>query len=203
MVLDMDVQEQHFDHPPEMVERICTRAEARELKTVDKQLEQQKAQLESQCFDEAMEGDFQPEQMLELPPDNQRVHCPSLRCSSLPPCSPWSTLSLRASPSPSPQCGSLFPFSPGCVCVCVGCVEAVFVVCVCVLDFACAMYEDCHTQDGAMGIVEPRSVAIHRQAVINAVQALSEYLGVRRALAPHSFPLDDTSPHDPSGSAGS
>eukprot|EP00961_Rhodomonas_salina_P092424 1243442-Rhodomonas_salina.1 len=64
----------------------------------------------------------------------------------------------------------------------------------------------------SMGIVEPRSLAVHCQAVVNhdAVRALSEYLGVRCALAPHSFPLDDplspsptSSPPDPSGSAGS
>eukprot|EP00961_Rhodomonas_salina_P147619 1986987-Rhodomonas_salina.1 len=29
----------------------------------------------------------------------------------------------------------------------------------------------------AMGIVEPHSLAVHRQAVVNAVRALSEYLG--------------------------
>eukprot|EP00961_Rhodomonas_salina_P114195 1536272-Rhodomonas_salina.2 len=55
----------------------------------------------------------------------------------------------------------------------------------------------------AMGIDEPRILAVHRQAVVNAVWALSEYLGVRSPLAPHSFPLDDTSPPDLSGSAGS
>eukprot|EP00961_Rhodomonas_salina_P193794 2616371-Rhodomonas_salina.1 len=49
-----------------------------------------------------------------------------------------------------------------------------------------------------MGIKEPRSTAIHRQAVINAIRALTEYLGVRRALAPHSFPLEDNSNPDPS-----
>eukprot|EP00961_Rhodomonas_salina_P247525 3344228-Rhodomonas_salina.1 len=46
----------------------------------------------------------------------------------------------------------------------------------------------------AMGIDEPRSLAVHRQAVVNAIRALSEYLGVRRALAPHSFPHTTPSP---------
>eukprot|EP00961_Rhodomonas_salina_P092425 1243443-Rhodomonas_salina.1 len=61
----------------------------------------------------------------------------------------------------------------------------------------------------SMGIVEPRSLAVHSQAVVNAVRALSEYLWVRRTLAPHSFPLNNplspsltSSPPDPSGSAG-
>eukprot|EP00961_Rhodomonas_salina_P235166 3178657-Rhodomonas_salina.3 len=59
----------------------------------------------------------------------------------------------------------------------------------------------------AMGIAEQLILAVHSQAVINTVQSLSEYLGVRCTLAPHSFPLNDTSLHtsllDPSGSAGS
>eukprot|EP00961_Rhodomonas_salina_P257171 3475331-Rhodomonas_salina.1 len=45
----------------------------------------------------------------------------------------------------------------------------------------------------AMGIEELHSTTIHRQAVINVVWALSEYLRVRRALAPHNFPFEDNS----------
>eukprot|EP00961_Rhodomonas_salina_P131704 1772620-Rhodomonas_salina.1 len=59
----------------------------------------------------------------------------------------------------------------------------------------------------AMGIEEPHSTVIHRQAVINAVRALSEYLRVRLALAQHNFPLEDNfnsnSNSIPSGFAGS
>eukprot|EP00961_Rhodomonas_salina_P041103 553183-Rhodomonas_salina.1 len=65
----MDVEEQHYDHQPEMVERIRTRAGARALEMVEKQ--QQKADLESQYFDEVMEEDSQLERMRELPSDNQ------------------------------------------------------------------------------------------------------------------------------------
>eukprot|EP00961_Rhodomonas_salina_P190146 2565359-Rhodomonas_salina.1 len=49
----------------------------------------------------------------------------------------------------------------------------------------------------AMGIVEPRSVAVpsHRQAVINAVWALLEYLGVRTRSHPaHLSPRRHLSP---------
>eukprot|EP00961_Rhodomonas_salina_P296411 3936320-Rhodomonas_salina.3 len=50
-----------------------------------------------------------------------------------------------------------------------------------------------------------RTAVMHRklEAVTNTIRALTEYLGVRRALAQHSFPLDHTSTSDPSASAGS
>eukprot|EP00961_Rhodomonas_salina_P188437 2543239-Rhodomonas_salina.1 len=39
----------------------------------------------------------------------------------------------------------------------------------------------------------------HLQVVVAAVKALTEYLQVRRALAPHSFPLDRHESEGPSG----
>eukprot|EP00961_Rhodomonas_salina_P206693 2790156-Rhodomonas_salina.1 len=44
-----------------------------------------------------------------------------------------------------------------------------------------------------LGIREKRHPALLHDAVVTSIKALTEYLGVRRALAPHSFPLD----HDP------
>eukprot|EP00961_Rhodomonas_salina_P156070 2101529-Rhodomonas_salina.1 len=51
-----------------------------------------------------------------------------------------------------------------------------------------------------MGIAEPRTTAmIHCKAVTNAIRAraLPEYIGVRHALAPHNFPLEDNSNPSP------
>eukprot|EP00961_Rhodomonas_salina_P074052 994918-Rhodomonas_salina.2 len=51
-------------------------------------------------------------------------------------------------------------------------------------------------------VPEVRQEYIHRRVVVAAVKALTEFLNVRRALAPHSFPLDRHASEDPSGSVG-
>eukprot|EP00961_Rhodomonas_salina_P165149 2225321-Rhodomonas_salina.1 len=50
------------------------------------------------------------------------------------------------------------------------------------------------------GVPDVRQEYIHRRVVVAAVKALTEFLQVRRALAPHSFPLDRHESEGPSGS---
>eukprot|EP00961_Rhodomonas_salina_P027803 375964-Rhodomonas_salina.1 len=48
---------------------------------------------------------------------------------------------------------------------------------------------------GELGIREQQHPALLYDTVVTSIKALTEYLEVRRALAPHSFPLE----HDPAG----
>eukprot|EP00961_Rhodomonas_salina_P285605 3859479-Rhodomonas_salina.2 len=46
---------------------------------------------------------------------------------------------------------------------------------------------------GELSIREQQHRALLHDTVVTSIKALTEYLDVRRALAPHSFPLE----HDP------